>query len=88
MCRVSAVVAAGEKLTTIHLQAAASEPAVGVHLVTHPVLQRDHVWRSGLRSALGRVYLERTAAPDLSGRSLRRPQMGPPADLHAVDFVY
>ena len=54
------------------------ELAVGVHLVTHPILQRDHVLRSGIASALGRVRLERTAAPDLSGRSLRRPQMAPP----------
>ena len=58
-----------------------SELAVGVHLVTHPILQRDHVLRSGIASALGRVRLERTAAPDLSGRSLRRPQMGPPGEI-------
>ena len=87
MCRGSGVVAAGKKLTTINLPASSSELAVGVHLVTHPILQRDHVLRSGIASALGRVRLERTAAPDLSGRSLRRPQMGPPADLRlSVEF--
>ena len=78
MCRGSGVVAAEKKLTTINLPGSSSELAVGVHLVTHPILQRDHVRRSGLRSALGSVHLERTAAPDLSGRSLRRFQMGPP----------
>ena len=78
MCQVSAVVAAGEKLTTIHLQAAASEPAVSVHLVTHPILQRDHILKSALRQDLGRGHLQVLASPDLSGWSLRRPQMGPP----------
>ena len=87
MCRGSGAVAAGKKLTTINLPGSSSELAVGVHLVTHPILQRDHVLRSGIASALGRVRLERTAAPDLSGRSLRRPQMGPPADLRlSVEF--
>ena len=87
MCRGSGVVAAGKKYTTINLPAASSALAVGVHLVTHLILQHDHVLRRGLASALGRVRLERTAAPDLSGRSLRRPQMGPPADLRlSVEF--
>ena len=43
MCQVSAVVAAGKKLTTIHLQAASSALAVGVDLMVRFVLQRDHV---------------------------------------------
>ena len=77
MCRGSGAIAARKKLTTINLSGSSSELAVGVHLMTHLILQHDHVLRSGLRTALGRVYLERSAAPDLSGRSLRRPQMGP-----------
>ena len=46
-------------------------------LVTHPVLQRDHVSRSALRQDLGRDHLQVLTSPDLSGRSLRRPQMAP-----------
>ena len=42
MCRGSGVVAAEKKLTTINLPGSSSELAVGVHLVTHPILQRDH----------------------------------------------
>ena len=63
-------------MTTINLPASSSELAVGVHLVTHPILQRDHVSRSGLRSALGSVHLERTAAPDLSNGASRRQKVG------------
>ena len=77
MCRGSGAVAAIKKLTTMKLPGSSSELAVGVHLMTHLILQRDHISRCDLASALGRDRLERTAAPDLSGRSLRRPQMGP-----------
>ena len=76
--RCSGVVAAEKKLTTINLPGSSSELAVGVHLVTHPILQRDHVSRSALRQDLGRDHLQVLASLDLSGQSLRRHQMGPP----------
>jgi hypothetical protein len=70
-----------KKLTTINLPGSSSELAVGVHLVTHPILQRDHISRSDLARDLGRGQLQVSTctAPDLSGpgRSLRRHQMGP-----------
>ena len=84
MCRGSGVVAAGKNLTTINLPASSSELAVGVHLVTHPILQRDHISRSDLARDLGRGQLQVSTAPDLSGRSLRRPQMGPTLDLGII----
>ena len=84
MCRGSGAVAARKKLTTINLPGSSSELAVGVHLVTHLILQRGHVLRSALRQDLGRDHLQVLASPDLSGRSLRRPQMGPPADLRLI----
>ena len=77
MCRGSGVVAAGKKLTSINLLCASSALAAGVDLVTHLVLQRDHVLRRDLASDLGRVHLQVTGCIGLSGRSLRRPQMGP-----------
>ena len=77
MCRDSGVVAAGKTLTTINLPGASSELAVGVNSMTEPVLQRDHVLRRDLASDLGRVHLQVTGCIGLSGRSLRRPQMGP-----------
>ena len=58
MCRGSGVVAAGKKLTTINLPGSSSELAVGVHLVTHPILQRDHISRSDLARDLGRGQLQ------------------------------
>ena len=77
MCRGSGVVAAGKKLTTINLPGSSSELAVGVHLMTHLILQRAHVSTSALRRDLGRGQLQVSTAPDLSGRSLRLPQMAP-----------
>ena len=88
MCRGSSVVIAGKELTTINLLAASSELAVGVHLVTHSVLQHDHIFGSALRSDLGRGRLEVATAPDLSRRSLRRAQMGCDRDLRQKRGVF
>ena len=63
MCRGSGVVAAGKKLTTINLPGSSSELAVGVHLVTHPILQRDHdrfVFREALFAKTSGVTISRS----------------------------
>ena len=71
MCRGSAVIAVGKKLTTIHLPPASAVLAVGVDLMTDPVSQRGHGSIKALRSDLGTRHLEVATKPDLSGGRAR-----------------
>ena len=49
-----------KKVDHINLPAASSALAVGVHLVTHLILQRDHVSRSALRQKTSGVTISRS----------------------------
>ena len=69
-----------EKLTTIHLRPASVVLAVGVDLMTEPVLQRGHVLTRALRQDLGTRHLQVLTSPDLSGRTCSRRHSAVPTD--------
>eukprot|EP00966_Prymnesium_polylepis_P232681 5381523-Prymnesium_polylepis.1 len=84
MCRGSAVISVGKKLTTIHLPVASSALAVGVDLMTEPVLQRGHISTNALRQDLGTRHLQVLTSPDLSGRTCSRRQSRRTACLRLI----